>query len=86
MPLLSTLKAKLEDLKRLDNEIVFLIQNEKDIEAEVEESCDFSSSVRETIAEIENALARSQDNKGDEEPSSPTIKKYFFTRDYRSLN
>ena len=66
IPLLASLKAKFKELKRSDNEIVFLLQSEKDIDADVEESCDFSSAVQEMVAEIESLSTESQTKTGDE--------------------
>ena len=62
------MKATFKEPKWSENEIVFLLQSEKNIDAEVEESYDFRSSIQETIAEIGSLMTESQFKKSDKEP------------------
>ena len=62
------MKATFKEPKWSENEIVFLLQSEKNIDAEVEESYDFRSSIQETIAEIGSLMTESQFMKSDKEP------------------
>ena len=62
------MKATFKEPKWSENEIVFSLQSEKNIDAEVEESYDFRSSIQETIAEIGSLMTESQFKKSDKEP------------------
>ena len=72
------MKATFKEPKWSGNEIVFLLQSEKNIDAEVEESYDFRSSIQETIAEIGSLMIESRFKKSDKEPWSSSTGKGPF--------
>ena len=79
------MKATFKEPKWSGNEIVFLLQSEKNIDAEVKESYDFRSSIQETIAEIGSLMTESQ-RKATQNLEVRLLEKDLFTENYRGFN
>ena len=57
-----TLSEKLQDLEKLDSEIVDLVEAEEEIDKEICESSDYASKVLECITDIDSALSPAELN------------------------